>query len=172
MWNRGWFVMNEFRQRLLLPWIIFTCFLTSGQTGKLTFHPEFQQAEARVNVEGRDISVRPGDNFFRYANGTYLDQLTIPPDRSIYSMGSLLSDNTQQRIHSLLEAAAHHNRSGTLEQLAGDYYSAFMDEPRIERLGLAPILPALHSIRGASSRQVLASVMSTENSSLVGSLFH
>ena len=124
-----------------------------------------------IDLSGRDTTIRPGDNFFRYANGQYLDHLTIPQDRAWYSTASALTDAAQQRVRALLENASHHAAAGSPEQLAGDYYTAFMDEARIEHLGLRPMLPALRSIQKADTREKLASLMGRANDGFFGSLF-
>jgi putative endopeptidase len=125
-----------------------------------------------VDLTGRDIAVRPGDNFFLYANGTYLEHLIIPPDRSGYSTGLALTDVAQQRVHKLLQDESSQAKSGSPEQLVGDYYAAYMDEARIERLGISPLSPALQLIRRADSRQKLAALMGRENADFFGSIFH
>jgi putative endopeptidase len=125
-----------------------------------------------LDLSGRDTAVRPGDNFFRYADGRYLDQLVIPPDRSGYSTGSVLTDAAEAKVRALLEAAARQSRVGSIGRKAGDYYAAFMDESAIEHLGITPLLLELKSIQGASSRNALAALMGRENASFLGSIFH
>jgi len=125
-----------------------------------------------LDLSGRDTAVRPGDNFFRYANGGYLDRLVIPPDRSGYSTGSVLTDAAQAKVRGLLEAAAQQGRVGSVERMAGDYYAAFMDESAIEHLGITPVSLELKPIQEASSRKALASLMGRENASFLGSIFH
>jgi putative endopeptidase len=147
-------------------------FLVSSQKQLMGAGGELQYGRWGFDLSGRDTAVRPGDNFVRYANGGYLDHLTIPPDRPVYSTGSTLTDSAQQRVRLLLEDAARPARAGSLEQLAGDYYASFMDEVRIERLGLSPLAAALQSIRRADSREKLASLMGRENASFLGSIFH
>ena len=125
-----------------------------------------------LDLSGRDTAVRPGDNFFRYANGGYLDRLVIPPDRSGYSTGSVLTDAAQAKVRTLLEDAAMRGKVGSVGRLAGDYYAAFMDDARIEHLGITPLWPELKSIQTASSRKALVALMGRENTSFLGSIFH
>ena len=54
---------------------------------------------------GADLSTKPGDNFFRYANGTWVDKTQIPPDKPAYSLRLAMTDTTEQRLHDILEAA-------------------------------------------------------------------
>lgn len=148
-----------------------------GQAGDSSADPGSSADSSTVGAGGldlsaRDTAVRPGDNFFRYANGRYLDRLVIPPDRSGYSTASVLTDAAETKVRTLLEAAGQQDRAGSMERMAGDYYAAFMDETAIEHLGIAPLLPELKSIEGASSRNALAALMGRENVGFLGSIFH
>src|SRR5881392_3123841 len=52
---------------------------------------------------GADTSTKPGDDFFRYANGTWIDRTPIPPDRAAYSLRLAMTDLTEQRLKDILE---------------------------------------------------------------------
>jgi putative endopeptidase len=164
---------NIVMTRTSLFLFILCCFVTLpsalGQAGG-TFAE--RPGAGGIDLGGRDTTVRPGDNFFRYANGGYLDRLVIPLDRSGYSTASFLTDAAQAKLRTLLEAAAREGRVGSGERMAGDYYAAFMDESRIEHLGITPLLLELKSIHGATLRKALATLMGRENVSLLGSIFH
>lgn len=157
---------------ILLFGLLFTRSAALCQKEEMSAKAKPPQSSWGIDLKGRDMAIRPGDNFFRYANGNYLDRLTIPPDRSKYSTGSALTDAALQRVHTLLEDPPHPAKDGSQEQVAGDYYAAFMNEARIENLGPSPLFPALQSIRQASSRQQLASLMGRENAGFFGSVFH
>ncbi|HEY1092745.1 MAG TPA: M13 family metallopeptidase [Burkholderiaceae bacterium] len=89
---------------------------------------------------------QPGDDFFRYVNGEWLDKTEIPADRSSWGAGGILIEETNKRIVKLIEAAAaDKNAKGEARQVA-DFYTAFMDEAGIEAKGLAPLQPALEKI--------------------------
>ena len=94
-----------------------------------------------------DASIAPGDDFFRYANGTWLKKTEIPADRSSYGAWSVLFDRAQQRTRELLEKAAAGNTPAKSdlsavasakadERKIGDYYATYMDERAIEKKGL------------------------------------
>ena len=53
---------------------------------------------------GADTSTKPGDDFFRYANGTWIDKTQIPPDKPAYSLRIAMTDRTEQRLHDMMEA--------------------------------------------------------------------
>ena len=104
---------------------------------------------------GMNLSVAPGDDFFAYANGGWLESTPIPADRSAYGTGAIVSERTLQRTHSLLESAQH-AAPGSQERKIGDYYASFMDEQEIERRGLTPVQPALRRIAGLTDKHELA----------------
>jgi len=126
------------------------------------------------DAAGADLSTKPGDNFFRYANGTWVDRTQIPPDKPAYSLRLAMTDTTEQRLREILEAAAASDepQPSTLEGKAGAFYHAFMDEARIERLGVAPIAPELADVKGAKSRADLAALMGRTSTDFESSLFN
>src|SRR2546425_10532123 len=59
-----------------------------------------------IDVAGMDPPVKPGDNFFYYANGTRLKRTGIPPDRSSHGAGAILTELTDRRGADLIQDAA------------------------------------------------------------------
>src|SRR5213082_1548459 len=82
------------------------------------------------DLAGADTKTKPGDDFFRYANGTWIDKTQIPPDKPAYSLRLAMTDLTEQRLKELLEAAGAKatDNPSTLEEKAGAFYHSFMDE--------------------------------------------
>ena len=108
-----------------------------------------------------DKTTKPGDDFFQYANGAYLARAVIPADRPAVSRRLEMTDRMEANLHQLLQEAS----SGVAQQptdekgKAGAFYYSFMDEPTIDRIGVAAIGPELDAIRGASSASDLARLM-------------
>jgi putative endopeptidase len=108
-----------------------------------------------------DRATRPGGDFFEFANGKYLERAVIPADRPTVSRRFEMSDRMEANLHELLQEASN----GVGEQptdvrgKAGAFYAAYMDEARIERLGVTAIAPELDAIRAASSPADLAALM-------------
>ena len=110
-----------------------------------------------VDLAGIDKSVSPGDDFFRYANGTWLKTTEIPQDRSSYGLDAKLAEEANLRTRSLLEEASKDSApAGSDERKIGDYYAAYMDESAIEATGLEPLKKELESIAAISDRRALA----------------
>jgi putative endopeptidase len=126
-----------------------------------------------LDVAGGDPAVKPGDNFFRYANGAWLDKTAIPGDKPGVSLRLIAADRTQAQVHAILEDVAAHagHQPTTVEGKVGAFYHAFMDEARIEELGAAPIAPLLDEVRGAKSASALAAYMGRNAFELGGTAF-
>src|SRR5687768_171879 len=102
------------------------------------------------DTDGMDRSVRPGDDWVQFANGTYLRTLEIPADKAAYGMFNKLDDLSRERTRKIIEAAAAANAPvGTNAQKVGHFYSSFMDEAAIEARGAAPLIEDLGPFRAA-----------------------
>lgn len=113
-----------------------------------------------IATENMDLSVEPGDDFFQYVNGTWLDTTEIPADRSNYGAFHRLSDRSEARVREIIETAAGKADPSADEKRIGDFYNAYLDTDAIEAAGLDPIRPVLDRIRSAESRDDIADLMS------------
>ncbi len=105
-----------------------------------------------IALDNMDKSVKPGDNFFQYVNGTWLKNTEIPADKSNYGSFNILGDLSTERTKGIIEqSAAKQAASGTDEQKIGDYYAAFMDTDAIEVAGLAPVKADLAKIAAVTN---------------------
>jgi putative endopeptidase len=123
---------------------------------------------------GADLRTKPGDDFFRYANGAWLDRTQIPADKPGYSLRLIMTDTVMARLHDLMEKAAAQNSADAsgLSGKVGAFYKAFMDEKRIDALGAKPIAPELAAVRAANSRSVLAGLMGKSATDFEPALFN
>jgi putative endopeptidase len=126
-----------------------------------------------IDLAGADTSTRPGADFFRYANGRWLDRTAIPADKSAYTLRVAMSDLIDQRLHALLDSAAA--RAGhsptTVEGKVGAFYRSYLDSTRVERLGVSPVSPLLAAVRRARTRSQIAELMGRGAMDLYGSVF-
>ncbi len=109
-----------------------------------------QSAEAAdpIDLKAIDSTVRPQDNFFLYANGTWLKNVQIPPSQSGWGSFFILFDSSLARMHSLLDSLAQLSntvKNTTAQQVADLYFSA-MDSAGIGARGWQPVKPELGSI--------------------------
>jgi putative endopeptidase len=116
-----------------------------------------------VELAAMDPSVRPGDDFYAYANGKWLATTEIPADRPVWGAAGELDEQLKTQTREILEAAASSNApAGSVERMVGDFYASAMDEPGVESKGLIPLQPALSRIAGIKSRADLATYLGEE----------
>ncbi len=125
------------------------------------------------DVAGENPAVRPGDDFNQYANGTYLDHLTIPPDQRGYGSFNKLRDLSEIRVRAILEDAARSSSQSpdSAEAKIGAAWRAFMDEARVESLGARPLAGDLARVRALRDKAELARFMGEGAGSLNASVF-
>ncbi len=125
------------------------------------------------DLTAMDRTVKPGDDFNAFASGAWNARTSIPADKSIVSLRTGMSDTIEMRLHNLLDKAASSavSQPTTEEGKLGAFYTAFMDQTRIDGLGVRPIAPEITAIRDAKNRSALAELMGRSNSDFYGSLF-
>ena len=110
-----------------------------------------------VDQAAIDPAVTAGDDFFRYANGHWLKTVEVPPDRSSFGLGAMLTEEASARIRELIvQAAATPAPAGSDEQLVGDFYKAYMDQAAIDARGLSGVSGRLARIAAISDRRGLS----------------
>ena len=112
-----------------------------------------------LDLTSNDRTVKPGDDFYRYADGKWLDATQIPPDRTSWGSFVELADRAEHQIRAIAESLPQDAPQGSTEQKAGDFYRAYLDTDTIERNGLAPAKPGLQAIAAAHTHEQLATLM-------------
>ena len=91
--------------------------------------------DSGIDREGMDLSVRPQDDFFEYANGSWIADTEIPADQSYWgSFGMLRSDSLVQ-LQNIVKEVAADVRADDATAKIGDFYNAFLDVERSNQLG-------------------------------------
>jgi putative endopeptidase len=112
------------------------------------------------DTAGKDTVVRPGDDFFRYSGGGWMQREVLPSDRTRWGTFDKLADRASLDTRKIIEdLAANPAAEGTPQRKIGDYYRAFMDTAAIEARGLAPVQPVLDEVRQLASHADIARVM-------------
>ena len=126
----------------------------SGDTIAVTGYPAF--GDFGVDLSARDTSVKPGDDFERYASGAWIDKTKIPADRA--STGSFvdLHENVQSELQKLITNAPPSSKYGML-------YAAFMNEKRAEQVGLKPLMADLAPVKAIRDKSQFAKLMAATN---------
>jgi putative endopeptidase len=103
-----------------------------------------------------DTSVKPGDDFDKYANGNWEKTAEIPADKSNISVFSIINDTAETRKAALIDEIVKSNPSSGDEAKIANYYKAYMDTGAIEKRGLTPIKPDIDRIEAIQDKGALA----------------
>ena len=115
-----------------------------------------------IDLAGIDHSVKPGDDFFLYANGAWSKTAVIPPDKAGIGPGEVLVEKTREQVRGLIQDAAKGNPvHGSYAQKVGDYYASFNDETGIEAKGLSPLQSDLAQVAAISDKKSLSTYLGT-----------
>jgi putative endopeptidase len=110
-----------------------------------------------IDKNNMDLSVRPGDNFYLYANGNWIKNNPIPPSKTRWGNFDEMREKNTKRLSALLEDAANNTSRERKSQIIGDFYHSGMDSVTIEKKGYDPIKPDLKAIEDLqSTKDVLA----------------
>ena len=110
-----------------------------------------------VDLAGMDTNVKPGDDFFAYVNGTWVNDTEMPADKARYGLFNILRDESQEAVKAIIEKSATGDfAKGTDEQKVGDLYSSFLDWDTRNARGMEPLQPELDRINAISSHDELA----------------
>ncbi len=100
-----------------------------------------------------DHSVKPGDDFFKYANGGWLKRNPIPPAYSSWGIGNVVSEEIRERLRKINEDALKTNApKGSATQKIGDFYYSGLDSAGIEKSGLSALSAQISLIDQAKDK--------------------
>jgi putative endopeptidase len=111
------------------------------------------------DVAGMDTTVKPGDDFYKYANGKWLATNKIPPDLPGWGTFTRLAVETEAQVHDIVESVPADAANGTAEQKVHDFYRSFLDVDAINKVGMAPAVPGLEAIAAAKTHADIATLM-------------
>nr|WP_228518494.1 M13 family metallopeptidase [Gluconobacter sp. R75828] len=122
---------------------------------------------------GMNRAVQPGDNFFEYANGTYLRNLKIPGDMSSYGPFRILYELSLSRQKTILDEAAKKVADQPTDDMGkiGTYYASFLDQKAVDRLGGKPLATDLETIRNVNDGKGLAAAFGSSLKSMAFTTF-
>ncbi|MEP6465513.1 MAG: M13 family metallopeptidase N-terminal domain-containing protein [Parafilimonas sp.] len=123
-----------------------------------------------IDSANMDLSVKPGDNFFQYANGTWLKNNPVPPSKTRWGSFNVLIENNSQRLKALCEDAAVNDTKNSVYQRVGDLYASAMDSAAIEKLGAEPIKPELARLAALTTKEQILNEIATQRTNGVGGI--
>ncbi|MBJ7412779.1 MAG: peptidase M13 [Phenylobacterium sp.] len=115
------------------------------------------------DLSGMDRSVKPGDDFFKFANGKWAERTEIPADRVRYGNFNKLRELSDNRMHAILEDAAGGRLTDPDAAKIAAGYRAFMDEAAVEALDAKPLAPELAEIRKVQTKDDFTALMGKSN---------
>ncbi len=122
-----------------------------------TTRPQF--GDFGYDASGANHAVRPGDDWYTYANGGWAARTQIPSDRASFGPFETLDELSKTRTRAILEGEALQLPEGSPGRKAADYYHAYMDEAAIEARGVAPLQQDLRQIAAITDPTSLARAM-------------
>ncbi|GAA0355727.1 M13 family metallopeptidase [Bowmanella denitrificans] len=108
-----------------------------------------------VDLSARNESVKPGDDFFMYASGTWYDNYVMPADKTRYGAFTALADKSEEQVKAIIDELATAGNLTGEKKLIADFYRAYMDTDSINAKGISPIQPMLADIAAIDSVSAL-----------------
>ena len=124
-----------------------------------------------VELEGMDNSIPPQQDFFQFANGTWLASTAIPDDKSTWGSFAVLREEALHDLKAIVTQLPAPASASPSEKTLAYFYQSFMDEQRIEELGLKPLQNKLAAINALSDHAELARAFATASISGYSSPF-
>ena len=132
---------------------------------------ESNDQEPAIDFTGFDKSTEPGDDFFQFVNGKWIEETPIPSDKSRWGSFVILAEKSRDAILDIISELSESKNleDGSDEQQIRDLYRSYMDKDRIDQLGYTPIEEELQNIDDIKSKEDLASRWASASRSGVAS---
>ncbi len=176
--------MYRMRRRLLLLTATSLCLLAAGARAQPVAPPKVPAPTGATpgrafapwgfNLAGRDAGVKPGDDFFGYADGAAVTSMVIPGDHTSWGAFNILADLSRTRVQDILTSLSANPSKNpvTTEQKLGAFYAAFMDEATVEARGVQPMRADLDAVEGIGDRTAFAALLGDAQHGYGTSLFN
>ncbi|MFT5788904.1 MAG: putative endopeptidase [Shewanella sp.] len=111
-----------------------------------------------VELSARNEAIKPGDDFFMYASGTWYDNYIMPADKTRYGAFTGLAERSEKQVKEIIDDIASRSDLNAEEQLIADFYQSYMDTDTINKLGISPIQSTLDQISAIETTDDLTKV--------------
>jgi putative endopeptidase len=157
-----------FKTKMIVPALL-CCFVAfAGKDDKIT-----KEKIKYIDKANMDLSVKPGNNFYYYANGGWVKKHPIPASKTRWGSFDVLREESSKRLQILLDDAAKNTTRDRKTQVIGDFYTSGMDSAAIDSRGYQPIQGDLARIGGLNSyNEVLREIAFERSSGIGGTLFN
>jgi putative endopeptidase len=125
-----------------------------------------------IEITGIDSTLKPGDNFYRYANGKWYDSIPIPASQAGVGAYMFMNYPQRMRLQGILDSLSQGEQAeGSIAQKVGDFYASGMDTVTIDKRGYKPIAPTLATIEAINDLPSLvtfvANQVKVDNNSII-----
>ncbi|MEN9743901.1 MAG: hypothetical protein RLZZ65_1706 [Bacteroidota bacterium] len=125
-----------------------------------------------IDVTALDRTIKPSDDFFTFANGSWIAKTEIPASESRWGSFNELEQQNNLKLKAILdEAAANQGAKGSQNQILGAYYKSFIDMDTRNQLGLAPIKEDLQKIENLQNNTQIQNLVASFHKDGIGTLF-
>jgi putative endopeptidase len=157
-----------FKTKMIVPALL-CCFVAfAGKDDKIT-----KEKIKYIDKANMDLSVKPGNNFYYYANGGWVKKHPIPASKTRWGSFDVLREESSKRLQILLDDAAKNTTRDRKTQVIGDFYTSGMDSAAIDSRGYQPIQGDLARIGGLNSyNEVLREIAFERSNGIGGTLFN
>jgi putative endopeptidase len=130
-------------------------------------------ARNALDLSARDTTVSPADDFYAYANGTWLKHTKIPASKSAWGSFNTVHDRVLVRMHAILDSADNLNnpKQGSIAQQTGAMYLSAMDSATIEKAGIQPLESDLKHITSIKTPEDVLQEVAREYKNGRGTMF-
>jgi predicted metalloendopeptidase len=104
-----------------------------------------------VDLSARNEAIKPGDDFFMHASGTWYDNYEMPADKTRFGAFTALAERSEKQVKEIIDDVASRSDLNADEKMIADFYNSYMDTATINKLGLSPIQSTLDQISAAAS---------------------
>lgn len=127
-----------------------------------------------IDPKNMDTAVSAGDDFFRFANGTWMKNNPIPDEYSRWGAFNILAEENNDKLKTCVEEVSKvtNAKKNTPEQQIGDFYKAGMDSTALNKAGMAPIKPLLDKIAAIKTPQDLQNMIAELHSYQIFPVFY
>lgn len=131
------------------------------------------QQQDVLDLSARDTTVSPAENFFEYANGTWLKNTEIPADQTGWGSFNVVRDEALNNMKSILDSCLNVKdaEKGSIAQQVGDLYASALDSAAIEEAGISPLQYKLDEIDSLKDVKDLLAYITSQYTKGDGFLF-
>ncbi len=150
-------------KKVLIYISLFICVISSNAQ---------QKTKPDILLSNIDKTVKPGDDFFLYANGGWIKRTPIPAAESGWGIGNLVQDDIYDKLKKINEAALKTKApKGSITQKIGSFWRSGMDSVAIEKAGLSSLLPDIKKIDAITSIDDVIAVVTGFQNKGIGCMF-